>query len=107
MSQTAGGSWQCYSCGYIQLSAAAPAPPVPADVPCPRCDGPLRDGQDGIVRCAQTRCTYELDRDAFALFCQLVAEWDADPETFLTRVKARTEELRAREPYWLRTPEPV
>ncbi|MEU3447274.1 hypothetical protein AB0H29_08585 [Streptomyces thermolilacinus] len=105
MSETAGGSWKCYSCGEVKLHAATPA--VPDGVDCPRCEEPLRDGQDGVVRCAGPRCTYELDRDAFALFCQLVAEWEADPEGFFTRVKIRNAELRAREPYWLRTPELV
>ncbi|MER7833460.1 hypothetical protein [Streptomyces sp. NPDC095602] len=100
MSQTAGGSWQCYSCGYIQLSASIP--PVPAAVPCPRCDGPLHEGQDDIVRCQRAGCTYELDGPAFSVFCQVVAMWEADPAGFCDTLRARNEELRALAPYWQR-----
>ncbi|MEU3447377.1 hypothetical protein AB0H29_09105 [Streptomyces thermolilacinus] len=105
MSQTAGGSWKCHSCGEVQLRAETPA--APDDVACPRCEGPLRDGQDAVVRCARTRCGYELDRDAFALFHRLVKDWETDPEGFFTRVKARNAEMRDRDPYWLRDPEPA
>ncbi|MDT9683146.1 hypothetical protein RND61_13840 [Streptomyces sp. TRM76323] len=96
MSQTAGGSWQCYTCGYTQLSASA-APAVGAD--CPKCRGRLIRTDSG-VRCGNGGCRHESDADAHALYTRLVAEWEADPEGFFGRVRARTARLRALEPVW-------
>ncbi|MFD3353783.1 hypothetical protein [Streptomyces fradiae] len=98
MSRTAGGSWYCVPCGYTQLGASAA---IPADVSCPRCADATLHHAGATVRCRRRGCAYELDAEAFALFCRLVAELDADGPRFFHRVAARTAELRAREPYWL------
>jgi ribosomal protein L37AE/L43A len=97
MSQTAGGSWQCHTCGYSQLSASTT---TLVDATCPSCEATALYRQETWVRCGGDGCRYEIDADAYGVFRQLVAEWETDPDSFFARVEARTAELRAAEPVW-------
>ncbi|WP_411573900.1 hypothetical protein [Streptomyces fradiae] len=45
---------------------------------CPRCADATLHHAGATVRCRRRGCAYELDAEAFALFCRLVAELDAE-----------------------------
>ncbi|WP_236240808.1 hypothetical protein [Streptomyces sp. CC228A] len=94
MSQTAGGSWQCWTCGNTQLRAEVPA----AAVDCPHCHLPAVPGAPGWYRCGA--CRWEIDEASRQVYADLVAHLDADPDRFFAYVQARTAHLRALEPAW-------
>ncbi|WP_143065954.1 MULTISPECIES: hypothetical protein [unclassified Streptomyces] len=95
MSQTAGGSWQCWTCGNTHLRARTPAA---AEVECPHCRLPAVPGTPGWYRCSS--CRWEIDEESQQVYADLVARLGADPDRFFADVQARTAHLRALEPAW-------
>ncbi|MFK0289509.1 hypothetical protein ACIQU6_03335 [Streptomyces sp. NPDC090442] len=72
------------------------------DQPCPRCGGSLLNGGGVWWRCSSSVCQYEMQEEAYALYCELSEMVDRDPETFFKIVAEYHSEVRALEPAWMR-----